>query len=424
MIRRVSVKNYKSLKNIDLQLGRLAVIMGPNAAGKSNLFDAIHLLSRLVTKRNISEAFEDHRGNLIEAVHYDQGSISDLLTSQDGQHAISFSIDVEIGKDVATYVEAQVRTLRRGMESDKTSVDKKAIITNPFLRYDLTLEILAQSGQVRIKDERLTALRKDGKGPKTRNPFIEKTKNKITLRMEGQAHPSLHDLGLDYTIVSTPLYAPHYPHITAFKEEMSRCHFYYFEPSVLMRSANPIARVQTLGPRGEDLAGFYHTLQVDNPKQFKAIELAARSLLPNLDKLEVQRTEKGELYLQIREKYAAYSNRLLSEGTLRVLGLLAVLSPTAQSTTIGYEEPENGVHPRRLETIADLIKNSVDDKRQVIINTHSPILPLFFGDKDLIICRREGGSTKFLPFPYGPLYRKNEIDLALTEQILRGEFGG
>lgn len=242
--------------------------------------------------------------------------------------------------------------------------------------------------------------------------------------MEGQAHPSLHDLGLDYTIASTPLYAPHYPHITAFKEEMARCHFYYFEPSVLMRSANPIAKVQTLGPRGEDLAGFYHTLQVENPKQFLAIELAAKSILPSLDKLEVQRTDKGELYLQIKEKYASYSNRLLSEGTLRVLGLLAVLSATAQSTTIGYEEPENGVHPRRLETIADLIKNSVDEKRQIIINTHSPFLPSFFNDKDLIICRRDKGSTNFVSFPYGPLYRNNEIDLALAEQIIRGEFGG
>jgi hypothetical protein len=40
------------------------------------------------------------------------------------------------------------------------------------------------------------------------------------------------------------------------------------------------------------------------------------------------------------------------------LGLLAALHPASPTTLIGYEEPENGVHPARLKLVADLFKNA------------------------------------------------------------------
>lgn len=422
MIRKISIQNYKSLKDITLELDNLAVIFGPNSAGKSNLFDAIHLLSRLVTEKNLKEAFKDHRGNLVEALYYEE-NLKSLFKKE--KHIISFSAEVELSDQVVEDIESQIRSLRRGVDAIERHPDNKAIITNRFLKYEVGLQILPRSGQVQVINERLSALRKDGKGEKSRNAFIEKTNGKLSLRMEGQAHPTFHEIGLDYTIVSTPLYAPHYPHLSAFREEMSRCHFYYFEPRELMRSGDSIAQITNLGPKGEYLAAFYHTLKQNNPRQFKDLTLAAKSLLPNLENLEVELTEKGELYLQIVEKSGSFSNRLISEGTLRVLGLLAVLCPTCKSTTIGYEEPENGVHPRRLETMADLFKNSTSSNRQILINTHSPILPRYFSDKQLIVCKKEGNLTEFVPFSSaGVLYRDREIDEFLTEYIVRGDFGG
>ena len=53
--------------------------------------------------------------------------------------------------------------------------------------------------------------------------------------MEGQAHPMYYDLGLDHAMLSMALYEPHYPHITAFRQELSTWRFYYFEPRTLMR---------------------------------------------------------------------------------------------------------------------------------------------------------------------------------------------
>ena len=245
------------------------MIFGPNAAGKSNLFDALHLLSRLATKKNLKEAFATHRGVPLEAVHYDSGGLSSLQEQE--YHLISLSADVELGDLVVNEVESRIRELRRGIDS---STQEKKTLTHRYLRYDIDLEVASRSGQVRVKNERLAALRKNGT-EKSRTPFIEKVNDKINLRMEGQAHPTYHDVGLDYSIVSTPLYAPHYPHITSLREELSRCHFYYFEPRELMRQGNAVADVTNIGPRGEDLAAFYFTLSERNKPQFEAVKLAA-----------------------------------------------------------------------------------------------------------------------------------------------------
>lgn len=421
MIRRFKVTNYKSLKNVDVALSNLVVVFGPNAAGKSNFFDALNLFSRLVTKKNLKEAFEGHRGVPLEAVHYSKGEISSLNSSE--YHEISFSVDVELSEIVIREVELRVRDLRRGIDDTEASTVEKTIITHRHLRYDVELQVASRSGQVRVINERLTALKRGGE-EKARTPFIEKSGAKISLRMEGQAHPTYHDVGLDYTIASTALYAPHYPHITALREELSRCHFYYFEPRELMRQGNAIADVTTIGPRGEDMAAFYYTLSIKNPAQFKAIKLAAKQVLSRLKDLEIERNDKAELFLRVCEDDAFYSNRLISEGTLRVLGLLAALSPVTGSTTIGYEEPENGVHPRRLRHIADLLKTAAEE-RQILVNTHSPVLPTYFTNKDLLVCRRTSAGTEFVPFDsMGPLFRDREIEQHLEEGILRGDFGG
>ena len=331
---------------------------------------------------------------------------------------------MELSDAVVQDVEQRIRDLRKRIDEPNGSTTDKNRVTERSLRYKVELEIESKSGVMRVMNERLAALRQRAGGEKARNPFLEKMGNKLSLRMEGQGHPTSHEIGLDYTIASTPLYAPHYPHLTAFREEMSRCRFYYFEPRALMREANAIADVTVLGPRGEELAAFYHTLSLRNPKQFDALKLAAQQLLPRLKDLDVERTEKAELYLRIWEDEASYSNRLISEGTLRVLGLLAVLSPTSASTTIGYEEPENGVHPRRLRNIAELLLHAASGSRQILVNTHSPILPTYFQNQNLLVCRRVGASTEFEPFStIGDLYRPHEIAAHLDEQIVRGDYG-
>jgi AAA15 family ATPase/GTPase len=66
MIRRVKIENYKSLKAAEVLLNQLTVVLGPNAAGKSNLFDALNPLpawSRTKTSRTLLKDIVDYRWN-------------------------------------------------------------------------------------------------------------------------------------------------------------------------------------------------------------------------------------------------------------------------------------------------------------------------------------------------------------------------
>jgi predicted ATPase len=431
MIRRVRITNYKSLRNVEIELKPLTVFLGPNAAGKSNLFDAMGLFSRMATEKSLQAAFGPHRGAPLEAFYYGDRGLEGLIAAKQVQ--FTMEMDVELSPSVMEDVGRRVRQMREGL----TRQARQAVIER-HLRYTLTIEMMTDSGHLRVQNEQLTALNRDGTVRRSRNPFIERANGRLHLRMEGQAHPTYHDIGMDHTLVSTDLYAPHYPHITALKEELSRWRFYYLEPRA-MRADTPIKEVDALESSGTDLAAFYNTLRAKNPRQFQAVERALRRLLPTVQSLNVAPDRQGMLQLQVIEAEVPFSIRVISEGTLRILALLAIVSPLADTTVIGYEEPENGVHPRRLRLIADLLENITSDsagERQVLINTHSPILPSYFDDKTLVVCRRQGGETTFEPFrTIGPLFRNGAISQALEDQeerlplefaerVIRGDLDG
>lgn len=424
MIRRVYVKGYKSLGEVDLNLDRLTVIIGPNASGKSNLFDALNLLKNILTSRSIDDAFKDHRGDPIEAFDISQKGIVGLLEEEETRFTIE--VDVELDPKAIESAEYSIQVQKPSQATKKSVVER-------YLRYRIEVAITPKTGILRVIDERLEALilSKDGKfyPNKKRSPFIEKVKDRLVLRKEGQSRPMEYEVGLNYAIASQPVYAPHYPHLVAFREEVMRWQFYYFEPSK-MREESPVKSVRSLSPSGEDLAAFYYTLKRENPGQFDNLRKVLNVLIPDINDINPELTEEGKIRLRIRERNVEFSAKVISEGTLRLLGILAICSPTNPATVIAFEEPENGVHPRRLKVIADLLKNASQNK-QIIINTHSPILPEYLSEAYLVKCyKNEEGHSEFVPMINAVgIFRKGEVDDALEEpfpiatSILSGAWG-
>lgn len=66
MITYIKIDGFKSFQEFEMEFTPLTVIAGPNAAGKSNLFDALRLLSSLATTDKIQKAFREQRGDLLE----------------------------------------------------------------------------------------------------------------------------------------------------------------------------------------------------------------------------------------------------------------------------------------------------------------------------------------------------------------------
>ena len=301
------------------------------------------------------------------------------------------------------------------------------------LRYRVEIEVLPKSGFLRVSDEYLAALTSRYEAVKSRSPFLEKVGSEFHVRMEGQFHPTYYERYLDHTILSQPHYAPHCPHLVAAREELSRCNFFYFEPRERMRASNPVKEVRHIGLMGEELAAFLNTLKSLDPRQFKAVEKALHMIVPSVTGIDVDVNSLGEVDLWLTEGNLRLPARVVSEGTLRVLGLLALSGAKEPPSLVGLEEPENGIHPRRVRDVAELLKTrSKSGESQLIVTTHSPVLLDLLPDDSLFVCRKEDGRTTIAPLAsYGPLWqqeRQEDVDEALHEQLtasqrmMRGDF--
>ena len=82
VLKRIHIRNYKSLRDVEVKLAPLSVLFGPNAAGKSNFLDALQLLSRIAFSRSLKEAFEPpYRGSPLESFAYGRSGFKELLDS-------------------------------------------------------------------------------------------------------------------------------------------------------------------------------------------------------------------------------------------------------------------------------------------------------------------------------------------------------
>ena len=396
MLKSLSVTGFKSLANVHIEFPRLTVLFGPNAAGKSNVLDAVQALSRIGTLRTLNDALaEPIRGYPIEAFAFSDGGLPQLLSSGRAQFALG--ADLSVGKEA--------------------------------YRYRIAVEIEPPSGRLRVVDEYLAQL--NAKGEPKGKPAIERVGDNLHIRRKSKpAHPRQEPVGLNHSILSDArLGGIEYRALERTRQEMSGWRVYYLDPRVAMRAARPPEAVSDIGLLGEHLAPFLYRLRTEAPKNFEAAVRTLRTLVPTVESVEVDLDPKrATLDITLVQDGVRYSSRIVSEGTLRVLALCAVAANPWGGSLIGFEEPENGVHPRRLELIAqllwDLAHASEPRGRQVIVTTHSPLFCDALlrihrerrGDFALLNVRRRAGWTDVVPFPeVGPLFQDKEIAMALAE---------
>jgi hypothetical protein len=224
-VKRIRIRNYKSLDGVDIALQPLSVLFGPNAAGKSNFIDALQLLSRIAASRTLKEAFEPpYRGKPIESFSFAAGGIGLL---KNDSISLSIEVDLNLSPVVIAAVNKEISETKRPHATGGNGAGAKQVsfIHHDQLRYRIEIEISPRTGQLHLADEYVGPLGRDGQ-PKSRpQPFVERVKDRIHLRMEGQSHPTCFERYLDHAIISRPHYAPHYPHLTALKKELQSWFF-------------------------------------------------------------------------------------------------------------------------------------------------------------------------------------------------------
>ena len=249
------------------------------------------------------------------------------------------------------------------------------------LRYRIAIEMQPRSGTLRVADEYLAALNSKGELAGRRKPFLEHRGDKLHQRQEGRAQVTHHDRFLDHSVLSMPHYPPHHPHLVAARAELESWLFFYFEPRERMRAANPLKEVRRIGPAGEELAAFLNTTKEAEPELFRCVEGELTELIPRIDGIAIEVSDLGEVELQLNERGVTIPARLLSEGTLRLLALAALTAVVEPPALVAVEEPETGVHPRRIPMIARMLEarsrmyNGLHS--QYIVTTHDPFCPIW-----------------------------------------------
>jgi predicted ATPase len=403
MLRALRIKGFKSLADVAVELPRMAVLFGANSAGKSNLLDAVQALSRIGTLRTLSDALaEPIRGYPVESFSFPPGGLQELLELP--RTSFRLGADLTAGKD-SSY------------------------------RYDIEVAIEPGSGRLMVADEYLAQLGAKG-DPKGRPP-IERVEPNLHIRRKSKpAHPRQEPLSLNHSMLSDPrLGGVEYRALERVRQELSDWRTYYLDPRVAMRVAHPPSEVRDIGVLGGDIAPFLYRLRAEHPKHFETIKRTLRALVPSVEDLTVDLdTRRGTLDILLRQGHVDYSSRIISEGTLRVLALCAIAVNPWGGSLMAIEEPENGVHPRRLELIAQLLLSlalSPEQSRQVVVTTHSPLFcdcvlkaaRQHPGDIGLFNVRREGQATVVRPFELsGPLFKNYELAAALTAGTEDGLF--
>ena len=442
MLTRMRVNGFKNLREIDLKFGPFTCIAGPNGVGKSNLFDAILFLSDL-SSMPIVKAAGRVRGTNGRAAEF-----ANLFAQDKGQtnDSMVFVVEMIVPGEVVD------------------DFERAAKPTATFLEYALTLRLNRDNGEswgrdpIFIEKEELRAQssrqadrllefpqRKElakrfvfGPGKRT-TPFIatDSDPDPVLLlygeRGLGGRPTKVPARKSPQTVLSGVNSASH-PTALAVRREMQSWRLLQLEPTALRRPDDYASESQ-VSAIGEHLPNTLERLAKNAQVASKLAELIPGVMSVDVDSDEVRQQRTVQVTMKGRQRYSASS---LSDGTLRFLALSVLASDSLATGLICMEEPENGIHPIRIPEMLKLVRSLSDadfdaedwaDRdaiRQVIINTHSPLVVAELPADELLMAEsvRLKGST-FINFkPLRGTWRAMQGSGATTGTITRGELQG
>jgi predicted ATPase len=345
MITRFRVKNYKALRDVELRLTPLHVLIGPNDSGKTSILEALAALCRSVDLPLV-DSFPKQR--------------------QD--------VDLVFGKDEHLSIALAARMEREA----------------PSLSYEIDVQFSIGTRAIRLRQEKAisgsTRILESGSGGEH-----SQLKDQITRHGNASACAPIHD-------------------------SLSGVQEYRWQPKLM---ALPVALGTDLHfqmePSGFGLVRSLADLQDHDRVRFDALEARFLSYFPQFSKLRlwreagyaVHKDERGvesfsfgspgkALRFVLKQGDVELQASQVSDGALLILAYLAVLYLPKPPRVLLVEEPENGIHPRRLKDVLDILRELVGGQShtQVLLTTHSPYVLDSFQPQEVTLCRRgEDGAV-------------------------------
>jgi predicted ATPase len=334
MIRRIKIRDFKSIRELDLELDPVTVLVGRSGTGKSNLVQAIRFLRNYLL-------------NPQEAINYEFG---------------------------------WQRIVPEGAKSPKTSLEASFSVPGEDREYTYQIGFGAQPNnptQLFLTSEGLSLgsepLFSRDRSPTTNQwnwqhaPNVEPVPHFADASMLG-SFPSLQQTVFAYAALSTGIGYYHFPSSTLALPG-SPAHGHQFLQAVPGLSDNAANYREVMRGITQD---FHHpnirknllaSLQAVNP----SIESVELDSLTNPQRAVIGHRAGGRIFSLSLEQE--------SDGLRRFYAHLLALYQTPSKLALVFEEPENAIFPGALSLLADEFEAAPrEDRGQVILTTHSPIL--------------------------------------------------
>ncbi len=357
---KIRLKGWKSIREVELDLGPLNVLIGANGSGKSNFISYFKLLNEMSEGR--LQEYIARVGGADSLLHY-------------GAKLTAF---IESELNFKTQSNDQSYYLRFAHAASDTLIFADEMLTLPKVRYQA-------SGHKEMKIQML-------------GESVENYPGRIILQKFTSSCRVYHF------------------HDTS-SEAASRQPTYIEENKSLLPDARNLAAVLYRYRQVSELRPAYErivsTISQINPR-FGDFVLEPRAL--NLSQIMLNWREKGRDYM--------FGPHQLSDGTLRVMALATLLLQPEKELPgiLLIDEPELGLHPYALGVIAALLRK-VSHHTQVIVSTQSAELLNFFEPEEVIVVDRKKEESEFRRLSASELSAWLE-DYSLSELWEKNVLGG
>jgi len=403
-IKRIKVSNFKSFKDLDIELGMFNVVIGANAAGKSNLTHIFRFL-REVEKNDLKDAISIHGG-------------------PDSLYNIRLGTSVNVTMEIVSDTKFGWGTGSRGLRIYEVTYEFSLRFQGPKNGYRIATDRLTQRFQfVRLERQQkelfeeaeelgkgsITIANLDGKLAYSFDPpEIEEKLREEDIAPMISFFPRMFGQEIPY---SDLLIQTQYRLIPPWESLFEEVAIYDIDPHI---AKNPvqITGKSELEEDGANLALVLNEIVDDGEKKRKLCNLMG-DLLPFVEDISTEKFAKS-LSIRMRENY--YADKylrayLLSDGTINIAALIAALH-FQEKTLVIVEEPERNIHPHLISKLMDMMKEA-SKKKQVIVTTHSPEVVKHAGLENILLVSRDKGGFSTISRPG----EKEEVKIFLANEL-------
>jgi predicted ATPase len=388
MFSSVEAVGFRCLRHVKQALGPFHVLVGPNASGKTTFLDAISLASDLVNR------------GIYEAIGARTQNFEDLLWRREG-HGFVLSL--------------HARLPRRLISEDRPYA---------IIRYEISIARDLELNKLAIEQEKVLLVSDDGA---LERPVVLKTSSRHAFipESDGDVSSIVFNIGPRRSALgSLPEDESQFPATTWLKSLLLDGVAQIVLDSQSMRRASPPGQGLGFKADGSNLPWVVEALQENVPERYAGWIAHLQTALPDLEGIRVvERADDRHRYLMLRYRGGLeVPSWMTSDGTLRLLALTLLAYMPERESVYLIEEPENGIHPRAVETMYQSLSNVYG--AQVLLATHSPIVLSMVEPSHLLCFSKDAdGATQIVTGDEHPALKEWRHETNLSTLFAAGVLG-